>query len=89
MLQADAVNSYLKSLVTAYNRDLPAGKSPLPNIPNHTFRHTFSTRLNEMNINMRAMQAILGHASVQTTMNIYTDVSTEFIADQPSVFGTQ
>ena len=43
----------------------------VPHLSNHIFRHTFTTRLNEQNINTKAMQSILGHSDISTTMDIY------------------
>ena len=40
----------------------------------HTFRHTFATRCFEAGIPPKTVQAYLGHASLQMTMDLYTSV---------------
>lgn len=50
----------------------------LPHLSNHILRHTFSTRLNENNVNVKVIQAILGHADITTTMDIYVDTTEDF-----------
>ena len=40
----------------------------------HCFRHTFATRCFEANIQPRTVQAFLGHATLQMTMDLYTHV---------------
>ncbi len=49
----------------------------LPRFSNHTLRHTFTTRMCEAGVNIKAMQDILGHADAETTMNIYADATKE------------
>jgi len=40
----------------------------------HQFRHIHSTLLNDLNVPVKIAQEQLGHASIQTTLNIYTHV---------------
>ena len=49
----------------------------LPRFSNHNLRHTFTTRMCEAGINIKAMQEILGHADAETTLQIYTDATKE------------
>lgn len=47
----------------------------LPKFSNHTLRHTFTTRMCEAGVNIKAMQDILGHADAETTLQIYADAT--------------
>ena len=49
----------------------------LPNFSCHNLRHTFATRLCESGANMKAIQRILGHSNLATTMDIYTESTGE------------
>ncbi|MCH5201091.1 MAG: site-specific integrase, partial [Oscillospiraceae bacterium] len=58
--------------------DKHTGKKPpvlLPKFSNHSLRHTFTTRMCEAGVNVKAMQDILGHADAETTMNIYAEAT--------------
>ena len=47
----------------------------LPPFSCHSLRHTFTTRLCELGINVKVIQDVLGHADISTTMDIYCDVT--------------
>lgn len=47
----------------------------LPKFSNHSLRHTFTTRMCEAGVNVKAMQDILGHADAETTLQIYADAT--------------
>ena len=58
----------------------------LPRFSCHILRHTFTTRLCEAGVNIKAIQDILGHADVSTTLNIYATATREFKQSELSQF---
>lgn len=48
----------------------------------HTLRHTFATRCVESNLNVKAISKIMGHSSVQITLNLYAHPSFQFLLEQ-------
>lgn len=72
-------NDYAKTIVKNYNE---THEDKLPNITCHTCRHTFCTRMAELNINPNALQKIVGHGSYSTTANVYITVEDDFVNDE-------
>lgn len=49
----------------------------LPSFSAHVLRHTFCTRFCENETNLKVIQDIMGHADIQTTMDIYAEATEE------------
>ena len=50
----------------------------LPHFTNHSLRHTFATRMCEADINIKAIQAIMGHSEIKLTLDTYVQ-ATEYL----------
>lgn len=61
-------------------KELAAFAGIRKNISPHTFRHSFATHLVERGANLRAVQQMLGHASITTT-EIYTHLDNNYLKD--------
>lgn len=58
----------------------------LPRFSCHTLRHTFATRLCEKSRNLKAIQSIMGHSDIRTTMDIYADATNELKQKEMKAF---
>ena len=84
LYQASAVNQALHRIQVSYNTEETAKakkekRDPvlLPEFSCHHLRHTFCTRFCENETNLKVIQDIMGHADIQTTMDIYAEVTEE------------
>ena len=89
ILSAHCINRAIERIYKAYNaeeteRAQAEGRPPLliPHFTVHNLRHTFCTRLceNQSNeVTLKAIQKIMGHADISTTLDVYTDLTTQKI----------
>ena len=82
ILKASSVNKAIKSISENYNaeeiiRARRENRDPviLPHFSCHHLRHTFCARLCEADVNIKVIQQIMGHKDIQTTLDIYAEVS--------------
>ncbi len=78
-IMPSAVNSVLYNIVNAYNKRVNEceGEEKLPRISAHILRHTACTRMAEYGMDIKVLQYIMGHNSIDVTMNVYNHVSAE------------
>ena len=84
----NSVNKAIQNIRTAYNEEemLSAVKEKrepvlIPHFSCHVIRHTFATRLCEVESNLKVIQTIMGHADIRTTMEIYAEATEESMDD--------
>ena len=78
----ESVNRAIKRIYTTYNEEetfiaKKEHRDPilLPLFSAYVLRHTFCTRLCENETNLKVIMDIMGHSDIQTTMNIYAEVT--------------
>ena len=50
-------------------------KAEIKHISMHTLRHSYATRAIERGVNPKVLQKLLGHSTLQTTMDTYVHVT--------------
>ncbi len=77
-----AVNRAIRRILEAHNTEeiVKAKKERrkpviIPHFSCHHLRHTFCSRFCENETNVKVIQAVMGHASIETTMDIYAEVT--------------
>lgn len=74
---SQVLNDAIKRIVDEIN--LQRDETELfPVFSAHTFRHTFATRCIESGIMPKTVQKLLGHATLQMTMDLYVHVTEDF-----------
>ncbi len=73
------INFLLNNIIKAHNKE---SELQLPHFSAHILRHTAATRMAESGIEPKTLQTILGHSSIQITMDIYVNLDSGHIADQ-------
>lgn len=76
------INSAIRRIIESHNIDESAKaekehREPvlLPHFSCHILRHTFCTRLCENETNLKVIQSVMGHKSIKTTLDIYTEAT--------------
>ena len=77
-----SINRAIKRIHESYNAEevVKAAKEHrepvlIPHFSCHHLRHTFCSRLCEVETNLKVIQSIMGHANIETTMDIYAEVT--------------
>ena len=77
-----SINRTIRRISESYNAEevLKAKKERrqpviIPHFSCHHLRHTFCTRFCENETNIKVIQAVMGHANIETTMDIYAEVT--------------
>ena len=83
-LSPHSVNRAIDRICAAYIEDETVladqeGRNPvlIRHFSAHNLRHTFCTRFCENERNIKVIQEIMGHADIETTMNIYAEATKE------------
>ena len=71
------VATQIKQIVRDYNQEHP--DNPISEFTTHQLRHTFATQLCKNSDDLKAIQSILGHADISTTLNVYADATQDGI----------
>ena len=79
-----ALNRAIARIIRDYNKEetekaVAEERDPLllPHFSMHNLRHTFCTRLCEVESNIKYIQVIMGHSDASTTMDIYNEATKE------------
>lgn len=62
-----------------YNR---IHKLQMPKITPHVCRHTFCSNMANAGMNPKTLQKIMGHADIAVTLNVYTHIQDDAVAEE-------
>lgn len=84
VMRPSSINRAIDRIVAEYNKEEmekaeAEDRAPelLPEFSAHTMRHTFCTRMCEVEPRVKIIQTIMGHSDISTTMDIYHTVTEE------------
>lgn len=63
-----------------YNKQHP--EAPMPIVTPHVLRHTFCTNMVKSGIDIKTLQYIMGHATIDMTVNKYTHTTQDEVVEQ-------
>ena len=75
VMHRGTLNKGLQRIIRDANKDINA--LALPHFSLHHLRHTYCTNLVMSGVELTVASALMGHADIQTTANIYNDVQQE------------
>ena len=79
VMTRENVLTQIKQIIEEHDKEHPDKK--LVKITTHQLRHTFATRLCRNSEDLKAIQAILGHKDISTTLNTYADATEDGVKE--------
>lgn len=75
--QTNTIVKAFHLMVSAHNKDADENDVMLPDFTPHTLRHTYCTRMAENGMDIRVLQEIMGHKTLEVTMQVYNHISND------------
>ncbi len=75
VLSAYRADMVIRYIVDEINESEADNEFEMPHFSCHHFRHTFCSMLCEKDVNIKVIQEVMGHSSINITMDIYGSVS--------------
>lgn len=67
----------VSNLMRVYKRILKRSGININGVTFHTLRHVFGSRMNDLDVDPKTIQTMMGHSSIKTTMDVYVHSSKE------------